>query len=114
MYRMHTECLYDRQEQRCKDQDCRRYIHKGSGDQKDHIHDQQDQEIVVRQSQQCRGNRLRDLHKCHYPAKNIGYSDQKYHHAAHFRAAHHNLPEGFQRDVAVKNPKYQGVDHCDR
>ena len=114
MYRMHAECLYDRQKQRCKDQDCRSHVHKCPCDQQDHVHDQQDQEIIICQPQQRSGNRLRDLQECHHPAQDVGHTDEKDHHTAHFGTAHYDIPKRFQRDISVKNSKHKRINYCDR
>ncbi len=64
-------------------------------------------------SQERCGDCLRDLGKCHNPSQNIGNADQEYHHAAHLCAFHHDVPRGFQCNVAVADAKDQGVDNGD-
>ena len=101
MDRIHPKALHDRQEQGGKDQDRRGHIHKGPRDQQDHVHDQQDDDVVIRQAEQCRRYRLGDLEERHDPPQDVGHADQEHHHAAHLRAVHHDLPEGLYRDVLV-------------
>ncbi len=113
MNRMHAKGLNNRKKQRRKDQDCRSYIHKGTCDQQDHIHNQQDNNRAVGKAQKSCGNRLRNLGKCHNPSENIRYADEEYDHTAHLCAVHQNLPEALPCYIAVADAQHQRIDNGD-
>src|SRR5699024_5782406 len=85
--------------------------HKGAGNEQNQVHDEQDDDGVIGDAQQHRGNRLGDLQEGHNPAQDVGHANEEQHHAAHFGALHHNIPEGLPGDVAVADDQNQRVDH---
>src|SRR5699024_421682 len=91
----------------------RGYVHKRTRNQQDHVHDQQDHILVVRDTQQRRRYRLRDLQERHNPAEDVGHADQEYNHAAHLGAVHNDIPEGLEADVAVADAEDQRVNDRD-
>ena len=113
MDRIHAEGLYHWKKQRGKDHNGRSYIHEGSCDQQNYIHDQQDDVLIAGDAQKGVGNSLRNLGKGHNPAENVGNTDQENHHAAHFSTVNYDFPEGFEGNIPVADSKNQGVNNSD-
>ena len=111
--RTHSKALYDRKEDRCENQKCRRHIHKCSHDQKENIEDQQDHIFITWNSKNQFTDCCRQPCKGHYKWQYRRCSDDQHNDCCHNCCIHQQLRNFTQFDRSVnKHREDKGV--CNR
>ena len=100
---MHAELYHDRQENGRKDQNRRRHVHEGADDQEQHIDDEENDDLVIRQRQKRRADFLGNLLHRHDPCHAHGRGDQEHHDGRSDAALEQNLRQLLQLHFLVEN-----------
>ena len=113
MNRMHTECLNDRQEQRCEDHDSRCNVHECTGNQKDYVHDQKNNDLIICNTKKNISDCLRNHCERHNPSEDVGNTDQEYDHTRCLSRIYYDIPERFPCDASVADGNNQRIYYTD-